>query len=137
VKNKKIPNYRIAETNENEYGAWKKNALQHYGYFPVFQPFKEDFLLKNLSGNAVKLYIFLGLMSGNESGKTWVSIETMAKYFNKSKRAISQWLSELEKSHLIERMQMEQNGVAYTFLKPYGLGYAESKENSRKEQEES
>lgn len=125
---KKIPNYRIAKLKENEYAEWKKEALQTYGYFPVFKPFKEEFFLKNLSGNAVKLYIFLGLMSGNENGKTWVSIETMSNYFNKSKRTISLWLKELEEVRLIERMQMEPNGVAFTFLKPYGWGHLKTEQ---------
>lgn len=121
--NKNIPNYRQAEILESDYKTWKKSALEHGGYFPVFQPFKESFYLKNLSGNSVKLYLYLGLMSGNSNGKTWVSIDTMAKYFGKSKRTISQWLKELEEYKLVKRMQMEPNGVAYTFLIPYGLDY--------------
>ncbi|RXY97530.1 hypothetical protein DMO16_24325 [Fictibacillus sp. S7] len=69
--------------------------------------------------------MYLGLMSGNETGKTWVTIDTMAKYFGKSKRTISVWLKELEKYKLVERMQMEPNGAAYTFLLPYGWAYSE------------
>jgi DNA-binding transcriptional ArsR family regulator len=121
--NKKIPNYRKAEILEREYKEWKEVSLEHEGYFPIFQPFKESFHLKNLSGNALKLYIYIGLMSGNYNGKTWVAIDTMAKYFGKSKRTISDWLKELEKHKLVKRMQMEPNGVAYTFLLPYENGY--------------
>lgn len=123
--NKEIPNYRQAEILENNYKEWKQDSLEN-GFFPIFQSFKEGFYLKNLSGNAIKLYLYLGLMSGNETGKTWVTIDTMAKYFDKSKRTISGWLKELEKYKLVQRMQMEPNSVAYTFLLPYGWDYLNS-----------
>lgn len=115
----KLPKSRQAELNREEYSIWKRTALDRFGFFPIFQPLKESFLLKNLSGNALRLYLYLGLMSDNETGETWVGIETMASYFGKSKRTISDWLRELESSGLIERMQLKQNGVAHTFLKPY------------------
>lgn len=110
----KASNYRV------DYGHWKKEALEQYGYFPVFQPLKDKFLLRNLSGNAVRLYLYLGLMSGNSTGETWVSIETIASYFGKSKRTVSLWIKELEDKRLIKRMQMEHNQVSHTFLIPYG-----------------
>jgi DNA-binding transcriptional ArsR family regulator len=116
----KLPKNRKADLNRAEYGPWKRTALNRFGFFPVFQPFKESFLLKELSGNALRLYLYLGFMSDNETGETWVSIETMAAYFDKSKRTISDWLKELEKAELIERLQLKPNGVAHTFLRPYG-----------------
>lgn len=116
----KLPNKRKAELFRKEYEHWKKDAFNRFGFFPIFQPLKEDYLLRKLSGNAVKLYIYLGLSSGNETGETWVSISTMAKYFGKSERTISYWLKELEELFLIERLQMEKDGVAHTFIKPYG-----------------
>lgn len=114
-----MPNYRKAEIYEKEYSDWKIDSLSNSGYFPIFQAFKEEFLLKNLSGNAIRLYLYLGLHSGNNTGKTWVSIETISKYFDKSPRAISNWIKELEEKALIERMQLAKNGVSYTFLRPY------------------
>lgn len=118
--NKKIPNKRQAELNREDYKEWKNSALSNFGYFPIFQPFKETSLLRNLSGNALRMYVYLGLRSGNETGETWVSIETMADYFGKSPRTISGWLKELEKKQLIERFQLKPNEVAHTFLLPYG-----------------
>ncbi|MBO1005917.1 helix-turn-helix domain-containing protein [Pseudogracilibacillus auburnensis] len=117
--NNGLPNYRKAELLEQDYSAWKSASLEKGGYFPVFNGFKEEYLLKNLSGNAIKMYLYLGLHSGNETGTTWVGIETIAKYFDKSPRTISYWLKELEEAELIVRMQMEKNGVSYTFLRPY------------------
>ncbi|KZO00488.1 helix-turn-helix domain-containing protein [Pseudobacillus badius] len=116
----KLPNYRRAEIYRENYGKWKRNSLVHIGFFPVFQPLKEEFLLKKLSGNALKLYLYLGLNSGNTTGETWTSIDTIAKYFDKSPRAISNWIKELEDHQLIIRMQLAPNEAAHTFLKPYG-----------------
>ncbi|MDK8747544.1 helix-turn-helix domain-containing protein [Streptococcus agalactiae] len=115
-----LPKKRKAELLREEYSWWKKAAFDRFGFFPIFQPLKESFLLQKLSGNAIKLYVYLGLMSGNETGETWVSIETIAKYFDKSERTISYWLKELEKAGLITRFQLEKDGVAHTFIRPYG-----------------
>lgn len=114
-----ITNVENASLLEKDFKNWKTSSLEKGGYFPVFLALKEEFLLRELSGGAVKLYLYLGLHSGNMTGRTWVSIETMARYFNKSPRTISNWLLELEKFKLIERMQMEMNGVSNTFLRPY------------------
>ncbi len=46
-------------------------------------------------------------MSGNKTGETWVRLESIAHYFGKSKRSISQSVKELEDVKPIERMQME------------------------------
>lgn len=119
-KEKKLPNIVRAKINRERYKEWKKISLSNVGYFPVFQPLKETTLLRNLSGNALRLYVYLGLHTGNETGQTWVSIETMANYFGKSPRTISGWLKELEKVRLIERFQLKPNEVAHTFLLPYG-----------------
>lgn len=127
-----IPKNRKAEILRKEYGIWKKNAFKQFGFFPIFQPLKESFLLKKLSGNAIKLYVYLGLMSANETGETWVSIETIAKYFGKSERTISYWLKELEESDLIERLQLEKDGVAHTFIKPYGYNQRDNPESLQK-----
>lgn len=113
-------NRRKADLYRNEYSKWKKDAFDQFGFFPVFQPLKESYLLRNLSGNAIKLYIYLGLSSGNNTGETWVSINTIAKYFDKSERTISYWLKELQDSSLIRRLQMEKDGVSHTFILPYG-----------------
>lgn len=124
-----ITNKQKADINKKNYKRWKEISLSESGYYPIFQPFKETHLLRNLSGNAVKLYIYLGLQTGNDTGETWVSIETMAKYFGKSERTINDWLKELRKVMLIERFQLKPNDVAHTFLIPYG-GNLRFEENS-------
>lgn len=115
-----LPNYRKSEVYRNNYQNWKEDSLIYVGYFPIFQSFKEDFLLRDLSGNAIKLYIYLGLHAGNKTGETWVTIENIAKYFEKSPRAISYWIEELVNCRLIERIQLKYDESAHTFLIPYG-----------------
>ncbi|HDR7327128.1 helix-turn-helix domain-containing protein [Bacillus toyonensis] len=121
MKFNELPNYRKAEIHRKNYKNWKDNSLENIGYFPVFQTFKESYLLQNLSGNAFKLYIYLGLQSGNKTGETWVTIETISKYFKKSPRTISNWIQELEDHKLIERLQLKPNEPSHTFLQGYGF----------------
>lgn len=115
-----IPNYRKATMYRANYKKWKELSLDTVGYFPIFQSFKEEFLLREISGNALKLYIYLGLHTGNKTGETWVTIESMATYFKKSHRTISNWIDELIELNLIERKQLTFNAPAHTFLLPYG-----------------
>lgn len=129
---RKLPKNVQARLNREEYKHWKKFSLGSFGFFPIFQPLKESFKLRDLSGNALRIYLYLGLISDNESGETWVSIETMAKYFGKSKRTISGWLQELQEAELIERLQLEKDGVAHTFLRPYGMEYINDENSMQK-----
>lgn len=115
-----LPNYRKGEIYRENYRKWKEKSLDVSGYFPIFQPFKEGYILKDLSGNALKLYVYLGMQAGNKTGETWVTIDTMAKYFEKSNRTISNWLEELIVHNLIVRMQLRYDEPAHTFLMPYG-----------------
>lgn len=116
---KKLPNHVKAEIYKVKYKDFKVASLDTYGYFPIFVSFRDNLNLKKINGNALKLYIYLGLKSDNWSGETWVSIETMAEYFGKSKRAISNWLKELEEMNLIKRLQLNKDDVSHTYLRPY------------------
>ena len=115
----KIPNYRMAEIYRGNHERWKKYKLSEKGFFPVFNSFKDNYVLREVSGNALKLYLYLGLMSNNQSGETWVTIESAAAYFDKTPRTISNWVNELERKNLIRKLQLKPNSVAHTFLLPY------------------
>lgn len=112
------------------YRVWKHYALSQYGYFIIFQGFDESNKLKNISGNALKLYIYLGLHANNYEGVVWHSNKKIANYFNKSERTIRAWMKELEDLKLIKRIRMEFDGNVYTHLIPY-----EVKEDFRKIEE--
>lgn len=101
-----------------EHSQWRDtNFSNKSGFFPVFQDFKD--LLSKLSGGAVSLFLYLGLHSNNQTGECFHSIDKIAKFFNKSPRTISKWIDELKEVKLIERLQLEINGPAHTFIRPY------------------
>lgn len=102
-----------------EYRYWKQQSLEKSGYFIIFQGFLENNILKDISGNALKLYIYLGVNSNNMEGIVWHSNKTIANYFNKSERTIRLWMKELEDKNLIQRMRLQFDGQVYTYLKPY------------------
>ncbi|MHB1043342.1 MAG: helix-turn-helix domain-containing protein [Eubacteriales bacterium] len=102
----------------NSYGEWKTKGLEKGGYFVIFNGFKTPFL-KKISGKALKLYIYFGIHSGNYTGESWHSIETIAGFFGVSIRTVQNWVKELEELGLIERLQKKPNSVAYTYLKTY------------------
>lgn len=88
------------------------------GFFPVFSPiFAEK--MKNVSGNAIKLYIYLGMHIDNQAGYTMIAIDTMAEYFQTSNRTVHNWLKELKENKLIIRIQPAFKQTTYTFLIPY------------------
>ncbi|MDB1971468.1 helix-turn-helix domain-containing protein [Clostridium tertium] len=119
---KKLTNSQKAELYKKNYSTWKQTGLDDYSYFLIFKGFVESYKLKNISGNALKLYIYLGMYAKNNTGEIWHSTHTIAKYFNKSERTIRTWTKELEDMHLIKKMQLEFNGVSHTYLQPYDLG---------------
>ncbi|MCI0184646.1 helix-turn-helix domain-containing protein [Sulfoacidibacillus ferrooxidans] len=86
----------------------------------MFSTMVSEDVLNRVSGNAIRLYVYLGHRGVNETGECWITIETMARYFKKSKRTVSYWLSELENVGLIKRIQFNLDESAHTFLRPYG-----------------
>ncbi|WP_338564352.1 helix-turn-helix domain-containing protein (plasmid) [Paraclostridium sordellii] len=107
----------------NRYKFWKYDALDKSAYFIIFQGFLEDDKLKDISGNALKLYIYLGINSNNYEGVVWHSNKKISEYFGKSERTIRTWMKELEEMKLIKRMRLEYDGITYTYLQPYEHGY--------------
>ncbi|MBX4152308.1 helix-turn-helix domain-containing protein [Paenibacillus lautus] len=99
--------------------SWRKWTQRNKkGFFPIFSPdFSEK--MKNVSGNAIKLYIYLGMHIDNQAGYTMVSIDTMAEYFKTSSRTVHNWLKELKENKLILRIQPAFKQPTYTFLLPY------------------
>lgn len=106
--------------NQKNHKSWKISQLEKsIGYFIIFQDFKNNNLLKKISGSALKLYIYLGLHTKNYTGECTVTINSAARYFDKDVRTISYWIKELEDIGLIERIQFKIKEPSHTFLKPY------------------
>lgn len=115
-----LSNNRKAKHYINNYSRWREMKKEtRSGFFIIYNDFVEKNLLRKLSGNALRLYIFFGVNSKNETGESWYSIEKIAEYFGKSPRTISYWIAELERYDLIKRMQLEINKESHTYLQPY------------------
>lgn len=112
-------NKEIAKNLRSSYSLWKEDSLQESGYFVIFNGFVENGKLKSMSGNALKLYLYLGVYANNKSGEVWHSNSKIAKYFNKSERTIRLWFQELESLNLVRKMQLEFDGEPHMFLQPY------------------
>lgn len=118
-----LRNSEKSELMRINFKRWKVEALDEAGYFIIFQGFLENGILKELSGNALKLYLYLGLNSNNLEGTVWHSNNKISKYFQKSERTIRTWMNELESLNLIKRMRLKYNGNVYTHLQPYKYKY--------------
>lgn len=116
---------KIFSEHREEYAAWK-NELQKMNkpFFMIPSDFKHLFL-KDISGGALKLFLFLGFHSKYNTGESWYTNEQVASLFGKDPRTVANWFKELEDMGLIFR---EQKGImmkANTFLKPYGFLFDE------------
>jgi hypothetical protein len=114
-----ISNKSKAKYYKDNYNAWKKGQLKTTGFFIMFNIFEEKNILQKISGNSLKLYVFLNMHSKNTTGESWFTIDTLSKYFDRTPRTISNWMEELEHLNLIRRIQLEFNGPSHTFLQPY------------------
>ncbi|HDR7361514.1 TPA: helix-turn-helix domain-containing protein [Bacillus toyonensis] len=117
-----LSNKRKAKLYKENYKKWKEYSLNENGFFIIFSGFVEENKLKKISGNALKLYIYLGMYSKNMTGEVWHSNKTISNYFGKSERTIRGWMKELEDQHLIKRMRLEFDGQPHVFLQPYNAG---------------
>ncbi|HDT6613911.1 MULTISPECIES: helix-turn-helix domain-containing protein [Bacillus cereus group] len=112
------PSVLKASRLREEHIKWRRGNFENKkGFFPVFYGF-QDFL-PDLSSGAVSLFLYIGLHSNNQTGECYHDLTTIANFFGKSSRTISTWFKELEEQGLIERIQLEFNGVSHTFIKPY------------------
>ena len=110
----------LADAYKSNYSNWKNKRLAtKSGFFIVYNDFKDRGLLRDLSGGALKCYIFLGITAKNNTGESWYTIDSISSYFQVSNRTVSNWINELEKYGLIRKLQFKPNEPAHTFLQPY------------------
>lgn len=119
-KEKKFKEEILRENREN-YADWKSyNMEMNKPFFSIHTDF-ESLFLKDISGGALKLYIYLGFKAKFKTGELWQSIPSIANYFEKDTRTIANWFEELEKFGLVKRYQTGFKRAANTFLQPYGF----------------
>jgi hypothetical protein len=110
----------LMDTARHEYHEWRNQQRKNLtGFFVIYNTFKDSGILKNISGNACRLYVYLGIVSKNETGESWYSADSIAEYFDCDKRSVKRWFEELEEEGLIIRVQKGVMRAANTFLKPY------------------
>lgn len=103
---------------KENWATWKAtNKTMKTIFFPINKEFETQHL-KNISGGACKLYLFLGLKS-RKTGESWYSISKMAHSLDVKPRTIDNWLQELEDRGLILRDRQGQTST--TYLLPYSL----------------
>ncbi|MGN7170848.1 helix-turn-helix domain-containing protein [Paenibacillus cellulositrophicus] len=110
--------FQMDKLRENHQSWKKKNHANRVGFFPIFNDFKYTHL-SEISGGALKAYIYFGVHANNNTGECWHSAEKMGQYFGVDIRTIKKWIAELEERNLIERIQVGYHRVANTFLIPY------------------
>lgn len=120
---KKFPGKDVYEKEmdklRSNYGNWKRKRRESKTpFFSIYSDFKEPFL-KELSGGALKLYLYLGFSVNTFTGECWHSTENIAYYFGCDQRTVKKWFKELEDKGLVRRIQTGFKRVANTFLLPY------------------
>ncbi len=107
------------ESLRNDYSVWREqNREAKTPFFIVYKDFEEEHL-REISGGALKLFLFFGFHTNNFTGECWVSSPTIADFFKVDERTVKRWIEELEARGLIKRIQTGYKRVANTFLIPY------------------
>lgn len=104
-----------------EHEIWKQDLQEmNKPFFMIPTDFSPIFL-KDISGGALKLYLFLGFHSKYKTGESWYTIEQIARFFEKDPRTVAGWFNELEQLGLIFRAQKGIMMKANTFMRPFGF----------------
>ncbi|MDU4935715.1 MAG: hypothetical protein E6X43_10405 [Peptostreptococcaceae bacterium] len=133
---------KLAKANESsndkhslmceQYDAWRKNQDKNQlgsKFFILFKDFEDH--LRDIPPGPLKLYLYYGFNSKNETGISWHSIDTIKDYFNVSEKTINNWNSELIRRGLIERESKGNSRNKTTYLLPFSMNYIKEKDTSR------
>ena len=115
-----------------QYDTWRKNQDKSQlgsKFFILFKDFEDH--LRDIPPGPLKLYLYYGFNSKNETGISWHSIDTIKDYFNVSEQTINNWNSELIKRGLIERESKGNSRNKTTYLLPFSMNYIKEKDTSR------
>lgn len=115
----------------DQYSNWKFNMDKNNTgakFFILYKDFEDH--LKDISSGALKLYLYYGFSSKNETGESWHSIDTISSYFNVSEKTINNWNNELIERGLIYRLSRGNSLNKVTYLMPFTMNYLKLKDNS-------
>ena len=95
-------NKSIDNIYKSNYKQWKVNLEKNKTpYFMLSKVFDKH--LREITSGALKLYLYYGFHSKNDTGVSWHSIETISDYFQVSEKTINNWNKELIERGLIHR----------------------------------
>ena len=115
-------NEKKMEELRKDYETWKIRMRDEGSpFFMIYKSFQDEHL-NDISGGALKLYVYLGFQSNNFTGESWHSVETISDFFGNDTRTVQKWFKEFEERKLIERVQRGYKWIANTFILPYGKG---------------
>jgi len=118
-KGKEVYNRQMEEIRI-EHKQWReKRRDQNSPFFMIYTDFK-DIYLKEISGGALKLYLYLGFHVNTFTGECWHSVDSIAEFFRNDPRTVKKWFEELEERGMVKRIQSGYKRIANTFLLPYG-----------------
>jgi hypothetical protein len=108
---------------------WTKDNRK--GFFPIFNPEFQN-RIRDVSGSAIKLYLFLGAHTDSQTGECMVSIKTIEKHLNASRRSVLSWFAELKRYGLIIRIQPGFKRMTHTFMVPYHPTFVQQSDGLRR-----
>lgn len=115
----------IFRENRLNYAKWREELQSlNKPFFMIPTDFKHLYL-KDISGGAMKLFVFLGFHSKYATGESWYGLSEVAAFFGKDQRTVANWFQELEEIGLVFRGQQGFKMRANTFLQPYGFRFDE------------
>ncbi|WP_294395614.1 helix-turn-helix domain-containing protein [uncultured Clostridium sp.] len=113
-------NKSIDNIYKSNYKQWKVNLEKNKTpYFMLSKVFDKH--LREITSGALKLYLYYGFHSKNDTGVSWHSIETISDYFQVSEKTINNWNKELIERGLIHRDSKDNRRNKMTYLLPLSM----------------
>lgn len=107
---------------KENYKQWKNNMDKNQvgaNFFILYKDFEK--YLRRISPGALKLYLFYGFSSNNETGVSWHGIDSISNYFGVSEKTINNWNKELINEGLIFRLNKDNKRNKITYLLPLSM----------------
>lgn len=117
---------------EENYRNWRQNLEKDKlggKFFMLYRDFEYNHL-KDITSGALKLYLYYGFHSKNETGESWHSIDTITNYFGVSEKSINNWNKELIERGLIERHSKGSARNKTTYLTPLSMNLINKNKNN-------
>lgn len=117
---------------EENYRNWRQNLEKDKiggKFFILYRDFESNHL-KDITSGALKLYLYYGFHSNNDTGESWHSIDTITNYFGVSEKSINNWNKELIERGLIARYSKGSARNKTTYLTPISMNLINKNKNN-------